>query len=58
MNDDEMAGHVARIEEMRSAYKRLDAKPEGKTPVEVHRRKNSIKTDVTEIVCCIYTACT
>jgi hypothetical protein len=35
MNDDEMGGHVARIEEMRSAYKRLNAIPEGKTPLEV-----------------------
>lgn len=33
MNDDEMGGHVVRIEEM-SAYKGLDAKPEGKTLLE------------------------
>jgi hypothetical protein len=41
---DEMGRHVAHVEDMRSAYKHLDAKPVGKTPLEID----------TEIVCSIH----
>jgi hypothetical protein len=45
------AGHVARIEETRNAYRILVGKPEGKRPLERPRRRwvDNIKMDVTEI---------
>jgi hypothetical protein len=45
------AGHVARIGEKRNAYKILVGKPEGKKPLERHRRRwdDNIKMDLREI---------
>jgi hypothetical protein len=45
------AGHVARIVEGRNYYRVLVGRPEGKSPLERHRRrwKDNIKMDVKEI---------
>jgi hypothetical protein len=45
------AGHVARMGEKRNAYRLLDGKPEGKTPLERPRRRwmNNIKVDLGEV---------
>jgi hypothetical protein len=44
------AAHVARMEEMRNAYKILVGKPEGKRSVgrHRHRRRDNIRTDLKE----------
>jgi hypothetical protein len=45
------AGHVARMGEGRNVYRVLVGKPEGKRPLERHRRrwKDGIRMDVREI---------
>ena len=45
------AGHVARLEESRSAFKILTGKPTGKRPLERPRRRweDSIRMDLEEI---------
>ena len=46
------AGHVARMEEGRSAFKILTGKPTGKRPLGRYRRRweDNIKMDLEEIV--------
>ena len=48
-----MAGHVARMEQSRNAYRVLVGKPEGKRPLGRPRRrwKDSIRMDLGEVVC-------
>jgi hypothetical protein len=45
------AGHITRMGETTNAYKMLEEKPEGKTPLGSPRRRwvDNIKTDVREI---------
>ena len=47
------AGHVARMEQSRNAYRILVGKPEGKRPLGRPRRRweNNIKMDLTEVRC-------
>jgi hypothetical protein len=47
----EWAGHVARTEERRGAYRVLVAKPEGTRPLERLRRRweDNIKLDLREV---------
>ena len=46
------AGHIARMEESRSAYKILTGKPTGKEPLETRRRRweDNIRMNLKEIV--------
>jgi hypothetical protein len=43
------AGHVARVGEMRSAYKITVGKPEGKMSLGRHKRRTEVKMDLREI---------
>jgi hypothetical protein len=45
------ARHVARLEESRNSYRVFVAKPKGKRPLEITRRRwqDNIKMDVTEL---------
>jgi hypothetical protein len=44
------AGHVARIEKRRGAYRALVAKPEGRRPLgKPRRRREDIKMDLREV---------
>ena len=47
------AGHVARMEQLRNAYRVLVGKPEGKRPLERPRRrwKDNNKMDLREVGC-------
>ena len=47
------AGHVARMEQSRNAYRVLVAKPEGKRPLGRPRRRwdDNIKMDLREVGC-------
>ena len=47
------AGHVARMEQLRNAYRILVGKPESKIPLERTRRRweDNIKTDLREVDC-------
>ena len=48
-----MAGHVARMEQSRNAYRVLVRKPEGKRPLGRPRRRweDNIKMDLREVGC-------
>jgi hypothetical protein len=48
-----LAGHIARIEEKRNAYRLLVVKPEGKIPLRRPRRKwvDNIRMDLGEVGC-------
>jgi hypothetical protein len=48
---DEMAGHAARMEEKRDAYRVLVGMPEGKPPqgIPCHTWEDNIKMDIREI---------
>ena len=47
------AGHVARMEQSRNAYRVLVGKPKGKTPLGSPRRRweDNIKMDLREVGC-------
>ena len=47
------AGHVARMGDERGVYRVLVGKPEGKRPLERHRRRwaDNIRTDLQEVGC-------
>jgi hypothetical protein len=49
--ENEMSGHVTRMEEMMNAYRILVGKPEGKRPLERPRRRweDNIKLDLRAI---------
>ena len=47
------AGHVARMEQYRNAYRVVVGKPEGKRPLgrPRHRWEDNIKMDLREVIC-------
>ena len=51
------AGHVARMEQRRDAYRALVGKPEGRRPLERSRRRweDDIKMDLREVGCGTWT---